>query len=103
MDPGSAVHTAPITRHCDHCGRAVRETQHTRTSYRVDYYAMHTGDGEWTSFQGDDGEPVPYVRLLNTVEVTTCADCYANPEVLERLDRRFHTEQDPGAAHRGEA
>lgn len=103
MDPGSVAHPPPSARHCDHCGRAVRETQHTRTSYQVDYYAMHTGDGEWTSFQSDDGEAVPYVRLLNTVEITTCAECYRSPEVLRERDRRFHTEAFSVEAHKAEA
>ena len=103
MDPGPVAHFAPIARRCDHCGRAVRETQHTRTTYRVDYYAMHTGDGEWTSFKSDDGEAIAYVRLLNTVEINTCSDCYRNPDVLLERDRRFRTEQLPVEAQKAEA
>ena len=40
---------------CDHCGRPVRETQHTRTSYTVDYYTLYSGNGEVCSFTGEDG------------------------------------------------
>ncbi len=45
---------SPESLHCDHCGRTVRETQHTRSAYTVDYYSVRGGDGELCSFIGEE-------------------------------------------------
>jgi putative lipoic acid-binding regulatory protein len=55
MASREVVRAAEPPLRCDHCGRPVRETQHTRTSYTVDYYSVQAGHGELCSFAGDDG------------------------------------------------
>lgn len=97
MSDPAAAPTRSLDLHCDHCGRAVRETRHTRTSYRVDYFGMHTGPVEEAWFKTDDGEAVPYLRLVAAVELATCVDCYAKPEVQLARERKFRPERDPGA------
>ena len=78
---------------CDHCGRAVNETIHTRSSYRVDYYELHTGPVETATLRhGEDGPVQIYQRLLVAVRVVTCNDCYQNPAVQEERERRFRPE-----------
>jgi hypothetical protein len=80
---------------CDHCGRAVRETQHTRTSYTVDYYTLYSGNGEVCSFTGEDGmRGATYVKLLDRFDVITCAECYRQAAVQADLDRRFQPERE---------
>ena len=81
---------------CDDCGRPVRETEHTRSGYRVDYYSLHTGDVEPQTAVADDGEHrLTFQRLFNAVEIVTCADCYADPSVRQRRDERFRQEDAP--------
>ena len=78
---------------CEDCGRAVRETEHRRTDYCVDYYSIHTGEAEPFSIASDDGERrLTFLRLLSAVEIVTCADCYRDPEVQRRRERRFRPE-----------
>jgi len=80
-------------RHCRHCGREVGETLHTRSSYRVDYYAMHTGDVEpITILRPDDPEPLTVWRLLHVTEVLTCVDCYRLPHVQREREALFRPE-----------
>lgn len=94
--PGTAAR--PDLR-CAHCGRAVVETQHSRTSYRVDYYSLHTGDVEpVTMVLDEDGPAVTFQKLVSTVNVITCADCYRLPAVREERDRRFRPERAEGEA-----
>lgn len=78
---------------CDHCGRPVRETRHTPTSYRVDYYSMHTGEVEASSLAGDGLERVSFLKLLTPIEIITCADCYQQPAVREEREQRFRPER----------
>jgi hypothetical protein len=78
---------------CDHCGRGVCETSHTRGDYRVDFYSMHTGDVEECSMSLDDGERTRvYQKLLRPVEIVTCSDCYRDPEMRRRREREFRRE-----------
>ncbi len=89
---------------CDHCGRAVRETQHTRTSYTVDYYSVHSGHGEVCSFVGEDGHRgSTYVKLLDRFDVITCVQCYGQTAIQVERDRRFHPEREAAPLQQGEA
>lgn len=83
--------------HCSHCGRPVAETIHTRNSYRVGYYSLHTGDVEPTTIQRGDDEPVTVLRLITARDVITCGDCYRMPRVRLERERLFRPEQS-GAA-----
>ena len=94
---------APAGRRCDHCGRPVRGTQHTRTTYRVDYYALHSGSGEVCTLIGDYLHPDhTYVRLLDHYDVISCAECYPLPAVQDEHERRFRPER-VAAEEAGEA
>ncbi len=76
---------------CTHCGRAVAETRHTRESWRVDYYLLHTGDVEAAAVAREgEGEAVTYLKLVRALDIVTCADCYRDPAVREGRDERFH-------------
>jgi hypothetical protein len=78
---------------CDHCGRSVKETLHTRTTYTVDYYSLHTGPVETCSLVTDDGERrLTFQKLLSTKEVITCVDCYRRDEVQRDRELRFRSE-----------
>jgi hypothetical protein len=89
---------------CDHCGRAVHETLHTRTSYRVDYYTLHSGHGELCTVAGDEHHhPLTYVRLVDRFDVITCADCYREGAVQAERDRQFQPEREPSEVAREEA
>ena len=88
----AAGHESKHSRHCHHCGRPVYDTSHTRSSYRVDYYALHTGDVEPVQLQHDDGETVTILRLLKPYELFTCVDCYGKPAVRAERDRLFRPE-----------
>jgi hypothetical protein len=82
---------------CDDCGRPVRETEHTQTDYRVDYYSLYTGEVEPQSAVSDDGlHHLTFQRLLNAAEIVTCADCYGDPSVRRRREERFRQEDAPG-------
>jgi hypothetical protein len=89
---------------CNHCGRAVRETLHTRTSYRVDYYTLHSGHGELCTVAGDDRQQAfTYVRLFDHFDVISCADCYPQAAVQAERDRQFHPEREGSDLAREEA
>lgn len=79
---------------CHHCGREVGGTVHTRTSYRVDYYGLHTGDVEPTTMarSDDPSDVVTVMRLVRAVEVFTCIDCYRKPAVRRQRELLFRTE-----------
>jgi hypothetical protein len=80
---------------CDHCGRAVRETQHTRTAYAVDFYTLYSGHGERCTVAGDDRQRAfTYVKLLDRFDVITCADCYRDTAVQAARDRQFQPERE---------
>jgi hypothetical protein len=79
---------------CTHCGREVTETIHTRSSYRVDYYALHTGEVEpMTLSRTDDTAPlVTFLKLLRPSEVVTCSECYRQPQIREERELLFRPE-----------
>ena len=79
---------------CTHCGREVAETMHTRAAYRVDYYALHTGDVEpMTMATTDDSAPlVTFFKLLRPSDVLTCVDCYRQPQVRRERELLFRPE-----------
>lgn len=81
---------------CDHCGRPVHETLHTRTSYRVDYYTLHSGHGELCTTAADDRQhALTYVRLLDRFDVITCSDCYRQAAIQTERNRQFQPEREP--------
>jgi hypothetical protein len=73
---------------CFHCGRNVRGTIHTRTSYEVDYYLLHTGQTQWEFFLNpkQDLPPFRYLKLTQPIDVLTCVQCYARPEIRQILE-----------------
>jgi hypothetical protein len=81
-------------RRCTHCGRGVTETVHTRTWYRVDYYALHTGTTEPVTIMRHDEmlAPVTVLKLLEPSEVVTCAECYRDPHVRAERELLFRPE-----------
>jgi hypothetical protein len=84
---------APTPLRCTHCGRPVHGTQHTRTAYRVDYYALHGGAGEVCALAGTFGHAgTTFLRLLEHDEVISCAECYPRPAVQSERERRFRPE-----------
>ena len=76
---------------CFHCSREVRETTHTQKGYRVDYYLLHTGRTEWTFLKNpkEDMPALQYLRLSQPVDIISCADCYAKPQVKKLLEDDF--------------
>jgi hypothetical protein len=93
----SLVDGAKTSLHCHHCGREVGETTHSRTAYRVDYYALHTGDVEpaTISRRDDPTTLVTVLRLVRAIEVLTCADCYRQPGVRRERELLFRPEVAP--------
>jgi hypothetical protein len=90
----SAASAARHVLRCSHCGREVAGTVHTRSAYRVDYYALHTGEVEPVTLQRQD-ESMPLVtvlRLVRPLEVVTCVDCYAAPAIRAARERLFRPE-----------
>jgi hypothetical protein len=86
-------------RRCTHCGREVTETVHTRGGYRVDYYALHTGTTEpATMARSDDTLVVTVLKLLEPIEVVTCADCYHEPRVRAERELLFRPESSQPSA-----
>ncbi|MBI2986010.1 MAG: hypothetical protein HYY45_04500 [Deltaproteobacteria bacterium] len=77
---------------CFHCGREVRETTHTQKGYRVDYYLLHTGRTEWAFLKDpkEDGATLHYLKLQDPIDIVSCADCYANPQIRQRLEQDFN-------------
>ena len=73
---------------CYHCGREVQGTVHTRKSYWVDYYRLHTGHSEWDFLVNPkpDAPPLRYLRLTHPTDILTCIDCYDRPEIRRLLD-----------------
>jgi hypothetical protein len=84
-----------IPLRCTHCGREVAETLHTRASYHVDYYLLHTGDVQPTTVaRPDDPAGVMTILKLSRVNiVVTCAECYRQPGVQEERELLFRPEQ----------
>ena len=76
---------------CFHCGREVRETTHRQKSYKVDYYLLHTGNTEWAFFTkpNQDALSLRYLKLTQPIDIFTCVQCYATPDIRQRLDADF--------------
>ncbi|MBI4529758.1 MAG: hypothetical protein HY695_38660 [Deltaproteobacteria bacterium] len=76
---------------CFHCGREVRETSHTQKGYRVDYYLLHTGRTERVFFKEprEDIALLHYLKLTQPVDIISCVECYAKPQIQHRLDNDF--------------
>lgn len=83
-----------VSLRCHHCGKEVSETVHTRSTYRVGYYALHTGEVEPASVprHDDPTEVVTVLRLIRPIEVFTCADCYRQPQVRRERELLFRAE-----------
>ena len=73
---------------CFHCGREVLGTIHKPKSYRVDYYRLHTGHTELDFLVNpkQDAAPLRYLRLTHPIDIFTCVDCYARPEIRQLLE-----------------
>jgi hypothetical protein len=91
----TAAEGTKIPLHCTHCGREVTETLHTRSSYHVDYYLLHTGEVQPTTVaRPDDPTGVVTILKLSRVNiVVTCADCYQQPHVRQERELLFRPEQ----------
>ena len=67
---------------------------HTQSSYRVDYYTLHTGDVEPTTMarSDDPSDVVAVMRLVRACEIFTCVDCYGQAPVRRERELLFRTE-----------
>jgi hypothetical protein len=76
---------------CYHCGREVFGTIHKPKDYRVDFYLLHTGHTEWEFLLNprQDGPPFRYRKLTQAIDVLTCVQCYACPEIRQLLEDDF--------------
>lgn len=81
---------------CSHCGREVRETQHTQKGYRVDYYLLHTGRTEWVFLKNPKEAPARHCfRLIEPVDIVSCVKCYDHPSVRRLLEEKFNRPDRP--------
>jgi hypothetical protein len=73
---------------CFHCRRAVFSTTHRPKGYQVDYYRLHTGytEVDYLVNPKPDAPPLRYLRLTHPIDVFTCVDCYARPDIRRLLD-----------------
>jgi len=99
----SHAHGHQGVRRCHHCGGEVAETVHTRTSYRVGYYSLHTGDVAPVELIRDDDPAtvVTVLRLIRPYDVFTCARCYSDPAVRGERERLFRPELNVAAEPTG--
>ena len=76
---------------CYHCGREVFETTHTQKSYRVDFYLLHTGHTEWEYLVNakEHAPPFRYRKLTQPIDILSCVECYARPDIRLLLDDDF--------------
>jgi len=79
---------------CSHCGREVKPTLHSATppgGYRVDYYALLTGDCELISIKNprNESETLKFYKLTNPRHVISCADCLSRPEIQDQIEALF--------------
>ena len=97
------AHAHHAGRRCHHCGGEVAETVHTRTTYRVGYYSLHTGDVEPVELIREDepGTVITVLRLIRPYDVFTCAHCYRDPDVRGARERLFRPELDAAAQPAG--
>jgi len=99
----SYLHGHHGVRRCHHCGGEIAETVHTRTSYRVGYYSLHTGDVEPVELirEDDPSTAMTVLRLIRPYDVFTCARCYSDPAVRRARERLFRPELDAAAEQTG--
>lgn len=73
---------------CFHCSREVFATTHKPKGYQVDYYQLHTGHTEVDFLVNPKSDTLPlrYLRLTHPIDIFTCVDCYARPEIRQRLE-----------------
>lgn len=102
--PMSSPESSKIPLRCTHCGREVAETIHTRSSYRVDYYLLHTGEVQPTTIArpDDPSGTVTILKLLRVSTVVTCADCYRQPDVRQERELLFRPELAAPTRHQHE-
>lgn len=76
---------------CYHCGREIFGTVHGPKSYKVDHYLLHTGHGRWEYFVNpkQDALRIRYLKLTQPIDILTCVECYARPEIRQLLDDDF--------------
>ena len=79
---------------CSHCGREVKPTLHSavqRGGYRVDYYALLTGDCELISMKNprDESETLNFYKLIHPRQIVSCADCLKRPEIEREVVALF--------------
>jgi hypothetical protein len=80
---------------CARCGAPVDGTCHTRVGYTVGHYALHTGRTEEATLRrGSEEAPLVYRRLLEPVDVVSCAGCFATAE-MRRLWAAFGDPEEP--------
>jgi hypothetical protein len=99
----SHAHGHHGVRRCHHCGGEVAETVHTRTTYRVGYYSLHTGDVEPVELirEDDPSTVVTVLRLIRPYDVFTCTRCFGDPAVRGERERLFRPELDVAAEPTG--
>ncbi len=92
--PMSLPESSKTPLHCTHCGREVVETMHTRASYRVDYYLLHTGDVQPTTVArpDDPSGTMTVLKLIRPTTVITCADCYRRADIRQQREVLFRPE-----------
>ncbi len=78
---------------CQHCGRAVRYTVHTREVATVDYYRTVTGTPRVDSIEDPSGSgaALRIVRVDEVRELLTCRDCWLTPSIQAVLDEARRT------------
>jgi hypothetical protein len=83
---------------CYHCGREVAETVHTRTAYKVDFYALYTGETEPIAVPDpEDAErAMTVLRLVRSIFIVSCSDCYRQPAVRWERELLLRPELAPG-------
>jgi len=81
---------------CSHCGREVFGTVHTQKTFKVDFYLLHTGETQWEFLvtRKPDAPPLRYRKLIRAVDVFTCVQCYARPEIRQILEDDFTGRQE---------
>ena len=73
---------------CFHCRREVSLTIHKPKGYQVDYYRLHTGytEVDYLVNPKTDAPPLRYLRLIHPIDIFTCVECYARPDIRRQLD-----------------
>ncbi|OGP56048.1 MAG: hypothetical protein A2V67_13980 [Deltaproteobacteria bacterium RBG_13_61_14] len=72
----------------------MKPTRHSASSeggYRVDYYALLTGDCEPITIKNprDESVDLSFFQLKNPRWVISCADCLSRPEIQKQVEDLF--------------